>query len=141
MFELYHSVFLIEKVVIAIKVPSGVAFVGNLALGTTDGEPISNAVTGAVEILGVGVAPYNSTFNVAQPLWICTAAGANSIPNVLDIDFTGASITNATTFITTPNLVIPITTKYLYLRTTTLLGVVANIISSRFTVNLEYSVY
>lgn len=114
----------IDKVTFCCNVATGNAMTGTIAAGTAGSEALNGAVTGAVELVGASA-------SMVAPDGSGTSTGYTEA----DLDFNSAGVTYAS-----PNIVLPVATKYLYVRTVTAINHATNFTAGRYNVIVEYTV-
>ena len=117
--------FFIDKVVIGITTATGVTSAAKLDLSATTGTATNVAVGSATEIVGAGVATFDTTLSAVQSI------------TEIDIDL---NATAGLFHVFTPNISVPIAKKHLYVATETALSA-DTCQAGRFTVMVEYTVY
>ena len=116
---------LVTKILFVNTVATGAAMTGSIAAGTAENEAVNGAVTGAVELFGAGATQLSPEgYDLAT-----TATEADKI------DFNSANNMEWTA----PHIVLPVATKYLYMRTNTAINHATNFDAGRWSVVVEYT--
>ena len=113
----------IDRVTFCCNVVTGTTMTGTIGAGTSENEALNGAVTGAVELVGASasmVAPDGS--------------GGTTGYTEADLNFNSAGVTYAS-----PNIVLPVATKYLYARTVTAINHATNFTAGRWSCVIEYT--
>lgn len=118
------SKFFIDKVVVGVTTASATAVSGMIELSATAGTLTNVECVSATEIVGAGVASFDTTLSAVQTI------------TEIDIDL---NATAGLFHVFTPNISAAIASKYLYLSATTALN--ADATAGRYTVMVEYTVY
>ena len=114
----------IDKVIFCCNVAAGNAFTGNIAAGTSASDALNAAVTSPTEIVGAAA-------SMVAP----DGTGATTGYTEADLNFNSAGVTYAA-----PNIVLPVATKHLYVRTETAANSATDFTAGRYNVIVEYTV-
>ena len=116
---------LVEKVMFCASTVTGNAMVGNISAGTAANEAANATVTGEVELFGAAATQLSPEgYGLAT-----TATEAD------DLNYNSATVTWAS-----PNIILPVATKYLYACTTTAINHATNFDSGRWNLVVYYTV-